>query len=142
MTGSFTEKQNTFDRIVNKMVSENEKVLLLELARRVMLDRDDFDMNDEYGTALYSVWKLLNIKNYPNRKNYVSNVPCVVEKFGDICSSVPDDLHGGVRFTAHSHRGGILDQSPDDIAVYGLISDISDVNLIVDDFNCRKVEKE
>lgn len=129
--------------MVNKdQICDDEKNFLLELARRVMLERDDFDMNDEFGAAMYSVWKLLNIKNYQNRSNYVSNVPCVIEKFGDICSSVPGDSRSGVRFSAHSHKGGILDQSPDDIVVYALISDISDVNFIVDDFNCRKIEEE
>jgi len=117
----------------------NEELVLLELARRARLERGGFDISNKYGAAIFSVWKLLNIKNYPKRKNLVTNIPDVLKYYGleDIDIGVSDDpTVEQIKFTAHSHTCGIMDQSPDDVALYLLIEDISAVNIIVDDFNC------
>ncbi len=116
-----------------------DKEFLLELARRVKLDENDFDMSDEYGAAVYSVWKLLGIKNFPERKNCVSNIPEVLDFYKIILD--PDSACDGtqIRFTAHSHRCGIMDESPDDIMLYLTTASISEANFITDDFNCRKI---
>lgn len=118
---------------------DSNKAFLLELARRVKLEENDFDLSDEYGAAVYSVWKLLGIKNFPDRKNCVSNIPEVLEYYSIKPDTDTDDEDTNIRFTAHSHRCGIMDESPDDMMLYLTTASTSDVNFIVDDFNCRKV---
>ena len=66
----------------------------------------------------------------------MTNIPKVLEFYGihKTDSQYETDESEDIKFTAHAHKCGIMEQSPDDIALYLLIEDISAVNIITDDF--------
>ena len=121
---------------------DSAQLELLELARRIYLSDAPSGASNEDEIASYATWKLLNNKAFPERPSCITNVSEIAEACSNRFIDVSKELAKSKnmrRFTAHSHKMGQLDESPDDIVVYLIFDELIDINFIVDDLSCRRV---
>lgn len=107
---------------------------LTELIRYAVLERDGFDLSDEFGAAIYSTWYLMNPLSARGRDAIGSVTP-----YKDVLPK--GKLKDAVMFTSHAHESEPQDASPDDLIIYSLLNSKKDgtVNFITDRFSCKKI---
>lgn len=118
---------------MNEQKEKYKEALLVELMRFVQLQRDDWNMEDEYDLALYSVWYLLNPLELDGRSKMVVQYPRdEVDENGPYKSRCD--------FTSHSHHNEPLHPSVDDIIIYSRYDDRFCSHFITDRFNIVKID--
>ncbi len=118
---------------MNEQKEKYKEALLVELMRFVQLQRDDWNMEDEYDLALYSVWYLLNPLKLEGRSKMVAKYPR-----DEIDENGPYKSRWD--FSSHSHHNEPLHPSVDDIIVYSRYNNKYSSHFITDRFNIIKVD--
>lgn len=116
-------------------IEEYEDALLLELMRYAELERDDWDMTDEFDLAIRSVWYLLNPMGVKGREK-------IDITYGKYSSDNISPYERHCRFTSHAHHNEPLKPSPEDLLIYrSYRSNKRDsCHIITDRFNLIEIE--
>lgn len=125
------------DKIINENYDEAYKAaLLIELMRYMKLERDDWNMTDEFDLAIRSVWELQNPLGVPN-------IDKVDITYARLVKDGDDSYECRCRFTAHPHHNEPLIPSAEDIIIYrhSPYERRFNQHFITDRFNLIKVEE-
>lgn len=104
---------------------------LIEFIRYAVLSRGEFDLSDEFSTAIYSTWFLMNPLSLDSRSSVESHPPHNIPSGSASAENM-------IRFTSHAHHGELQTASPDDLVIYSSKND-GTVNFITDGFSLKKI---
>lgn len=118
---------------MNDSSSKYKNSLLLELIRYIQLERNDWDMTNEFDLALYSIWYLLNPLELSSRDKLVLEFPREVTD--------PDGSYiSRCNFTSHAHHNEPLHPSVNDLIIYKTMPERFSSHFITERFNIVKID--
>lgn len=113
--------------------ADYEDLVISELMRYIHLSERKYSRVTADSQAVYSVWKLMNSREFTRRENSFEENVRKTGKF-------PESNEPVLAFTAHAHHGEPLISSPDDRLLYALTADLRKRHFIVDRFSCRVID--